>query len=158
MPAAHLPDRTSATLRRVDSVGRVTSATSTSVTSDRDWWRQAVVYQIYPRSFADANGDGIGDLRGHQRAAHLVRLGVDAVWLSPFYPSALADGGYDVDDYRAVAPELGTLDDFDELVAALHGAGIKLIVDIVPNHTSNRHAWFRRRWRRRPDPPHGTAT
>jgi alpha-glucosidase len=111
---------------------------------DRDWWRQAVVYQIYPRSFADANGDGIGDLRGiigHND--HLVRLGVDAVWLSPFYPSALADGGYDVDDYRAVAPELGTLADFDELVNVLHGAGIRLIVDIVPNHTSNRHAWFR---------------
>ena len=105
MPAAHLPDRTSAALRRVDSVGRVTSATSTSVTSDRDWWRQAVVYQIYPRSFADANGDGIGDLAGIiDRAGHLVRLGVDAVWLSPFYPSALADGGYDVDDYRAVDP------------------------------------------------------
>jgi alpha-glucosidase len=122
----------------------VTSATSTSVTSDRDWWRQAVVYQIYPRSFADANGDGIGDLRGIiDHAGHLVRLGVDAVWLSPFYPSALADGGYDVDDYRAVAPELGTLGDFDELVSVLHGAGIKLIVDIVPNHTSNRHAWFR---------------
>ena len=87
------------------------------MTSDRDWWRQAVVYQIYPRSFADANGDGIGDLRGIiDHAGHLVRLGVDAVWLSPFYPSALADGGYDVDDYRAVAPELGTLDDFDELV------------------------------------------
>jgi alpha-glucosidase len=113
-------------------------------TQDRDWWRQAVVYQIYPRSFADANGDGIGDLRGiigHND--HLVRLGVDAVWLSPFYPSALADGGYDVDDYRAVAPELGTLADFDELVNVLHGAGIRLIVDIVPNHTSNRHAWFR---------------
>ena len=144
MPAAHLPDRTSAALRRVDSVVCVTSATSTSVTSDRDWWRQAVVYQIYPRSFADANGDGIGDLPGIiDHAGHLVRLGVDAVWLSPFYPSALADGGYDVDDYRAVAPELGTLDDFDELVSVLHGAGIKLIVDIVPNHTSNRHAWFR---------------
>jgi alpha-glucosidase len=113
-------------------------------TSDRNWWRQAVVYQIYPRSFADANGDGIGDLRGIlAHTDHLVRLGVDAVWLSPFYPSALADGGYDVDDYRAVAPELGTLEDFDELVAVLHGANIKLIVDIVPNHTSNRHAWFR---------------
>ena len=111
---------------------------------DRDWWRQAVVYQIYPRSFSDANGDGIGDLRGIiERSDHLVRLGVDAVWLSPFYPSALADGGYDVDDYRAVAPELGTLADFDELVRVLHDAGIRLIVDIVPNHTSNRHAWFR---------------
>jgi alpha-glucosidase len=108
------------------------------------WWRQAVVYQVYPRSFADANGDGIGDLPGIlSRVPYLVALGVDAVWLSPFYPSALADGGYDVDDYRDVDPRLGTLADFDKLIAALHGAGIKVIVDIVPNHTSNRHAWFR---------------
>jgi alpha-glucosidase len=109
-----------------------------------DWWRQAVVYQIYPRSFADSNGDGIGDVRGVvEHVDHLRRLHVDAVWLSPFYPSALADGGYDVDDYRAVAPELGTLQDFDELVSVLHASGIKIIVDIVPNHTSNRHEWFR---------------
>ncbi len=112
--------------------------------ADRDWWRQAAVYQVYPRSFADANGDGIGDLRGiTSRVPYLVELGVDAVWLSPFYPSALADGGYDVDDYRDVDPRLGTLDDFDELVAALHAAGIRMIVDIVPNHSSDRHEWFR---------------
>ncbi|WP_079052630.1 glycoside hydrolase family 13 protein [Streptomyces regalis] len=108
------------------------------------WWRQAVVYQIYPRSFADANGDGIGDLPGiTSRVGYLRDLGVDAVWLSPFYPSALADGGYDVDDYRDVDPRIGTLDQFDALVAALHAAGIRVIVDIVPNHTSNRHVWFR---------------
>jgi alpha-glucosidase len=108
-----------------------------------DWWRQAVVYQVYPRSFADANGDGLGDLKGiTSRVPYLVKLGVDAVWLSPFYPSALVDGGYDVDDYRDVDPKLGTLDDFDELAAALRAAGLRLIVDIVPNHTSNRHAWF----------------
>jgi alpha-glucosidase len=111
---------------------------------DPDWWRQAVVYQIYPRSFADSNADGVGDLQGIiSRVPYLAELGIDAVWLSPFYPSALADGGYDVDDYRDVDPRLGTLTDFDELVQALHGAGIKLIVDIVPNHTSNRHEWFR---------------
>jgi alpha-glucosidase len=116
---------------------------SEHVTADPGWWRQAVVYQVYPRSFADHDGDGIGDLRGvTSRVGHLADLGVDAVWLSPFYPSALADGGYDVDDYRGVDPRLGTLEDFDELVAALHGAEIKVIVDIVPNHTSNRHAWF----------------
>ncbi len=110
----------------------------------RDWWRQAVVYQIYPRSFADANGDGIGDLRGViERAGHLARLGVDAVWLSPFYPSALADGGYDVADYRDVDPRLGTLADFDEMVAVLAGHGIAVMVDIVPNHSSDQHAWFR---------------
>lgn len=111
--------------------------------TDPVWWRQAAVYQVYPRSFADANGDGIGDLPGiRSRVPYLRRLGVDAVWLSPFYPSALADGGYDVDDYRNVDPRLGTLDDFDGLVTALHAGGIRLIVDIVPNHTSNRHEWF----------------
>jgi alpha-glucosidase len=110
---------------------------------DANWWRQATVYQIYPRSFADSNGDGIGDLPGvTSRIGYLADLGVDAVWLSPFYPSALADGGYDVDDYRDVAPELGTLDDFDALVAAAHAAGLRVIVDIVPNHTSDRHPWF----------------
>src|SRR6478752_7389492 len=118
-------------------------STAVDVTADPDWWRQAVVYQIYPRSFADSNADGIGDLPGiTSRVGYLRELGVDAVWLSPFYPSALADGGYDVDDYRDVDPRLGTLDDFDEMIGALHAAGLKLIVDIVPNHTSNRHEWF----------------
>ncbi len=108
-----------------------------------DWWRQAVVYQIYPRSFADVNGDGIGDLKGiTSRVPYLQQLGVDAVWLSPFYPSALADGGYDVDDYRDVDSKIGTLDDFDEMVATLHAAHIKVVVDIVPNHSSDRHEWF----------------
>ncbi len=107
------------------------------------WWRQAVVYQIYPRSFADANGDGIGDLPGIlSRVDYLAGLGIDAVWLSPFYPSALADGGYDVADYRNVDPRLGTLDDFDALVEALHARGIRVVVDIVPNHTSDLHEWF----------------
>ncbi|WP_420176383.1 glycoside hydrolase family 13 protein [Luteococcus sp. OSA5] len=108
-----------------------------------DWWRDAVVLQIYPRSFADSTGDGIGDLTGiTSRVDHLASLGIDAVWLSPFYPSQLADGGYDVDDHRAVDPRLGTLDDFDQLVRALHGRGIGVIIDLVPNHTSNRHRWF----------------
>jgi len=108
------------------------------------WWRQAAVYQVYPRSFADSDGDGVGDLAGiTSRVPYLSRLGIDAVWLSPFYPSAWADGGYDVDDHREVDPRLGTLDDFDALVAALHRAGLRLLIDIVPNHTSDRHAWFR---------------
>jgi alpha-glucosidase len=108
-----------------------------------DWWRQATVYQIYPRSFADANGDGIGDLRGIiSRVPYLAALGIDAVWLSPFYPSALADGGYDVADYRDVDPRIGTLDEFDEMVAALHAEDIRVVVDIVPNHSSDQHEWF----------------
>lgn len=108
-----------------------------------DWWRQAVVYQVYPRSFADADGDGLGDIRGvTQRLTHLAALGVDAVWLSPFYPSELADGGYDVAEYRDVDPRLGTLDDFDAMVTEAHRLGLKVIVDIVPNHSSHRHRWF----------------
>ncbi|MDF1489370.1 glycoside hydrolase family 13 protein [Tessaracoccus caeni] len=108
-----------------------------------EWWRQAVVYQIYPRSFADLDGDGLGDLRGiTARADYLKELGIDAVWLSPFYPSELADGGYDVADYRDVDPKLGTLDDFDEMAEALHSRGIKVVVDIVPNHSSDQHVWF----------------
>ncbi|RLP84776.1 alpha-amylase [Mycetocola lacteus] len=107
------------------------------------WWRQAAVYQIYPRSFADSNGDGLGDIPGiTSRADYLAELGIDAVWLSPFYPSALADGGYDVADYRNVDPRLGTLDDFDAMVSALHARGIHVVVDIVPNHTSDQHVWF----------------
>lgn len=111
--------------------------------ADKDWWRQAVVYQIYPRSFYDLDGSGLGDIRGiTSKVPYLKQLGIDAVWLSPFYPSELADGGYDVADYRDVAPELGSLADFDEMVAALHAAGIKVVVDIVPNHTSDQHVWF----------------
>ncbi|MGW0912950.1 glycoside hydrolase family 13 protein [Streptomyces sp. NPDC002784] len=109
-----------------------------------DWWRQAVVYQVYPRSFADADGDGFGDIRGvTERLAHLAALGVDALWLSPFYPSELADGGYDVADHRDVDPRLGTLDDFDALIEEAHRLGLKVMVDIVPNHTSDQHVWFR---------------
>ena len=105
-----------------------------------DWWKQAVVYQVYPRSFRDANGDGLGDIAGvTAQMGYLKKLGVDAVWLSPFYPSELADGGYDVIDYRNVDPRLGTLDDFDAMLEAAHTAGLKVIVDIVPNHTSNLH-------------------
>ncbi|MEU6573265.1 glycoside hydrolase family 13 protein [Streptomyces sp. NPDC046805] len=119
-----------------------------------DWWRQAVVYQVYPRSFADADGDGLGDIKGiTERLTHLSTLGVDALWLSPFYPSALADGGYDVADHRDVDPRLGTLDDFDAMVAEAHRLGLKVIVDIVPNHTSDQHPWFQEALRAGPGSP-----
>ena len=107
------------------------------------WWVDAVIYQVYPRSFADADGDGMGDLRGvTSRLDYLAQLGVDAIWLSPFYRSPQHDAGYDVADYRAVDPRFGTLADADELIAAAHGVGIRVIVDLVPNHTSSEHAWF----------------
>jgi len=109
-----------------------------------EWWRSAVIYQIYPRSFADSNGDGIGDLRGiTDRLEHLVDLGVDAIWLSPFYASPQRDAGYDVSDYRNVDPLFGTLADADALIDAAHGLGLRVIADIVPNHTSSDHAWFK---------------
>ena len=109
----------------------------------RPWWQTAPVYQIYPRSFQDADGDGVGDLAGiTERLGYAADLGVGAVWLSPFYPSPQADFGYDVSDYRGVDPLFGTLDDFDRLAATAHGLGLKLIVDFVPNHSSEQHAWF----------------
>ena len=119
-----------------------------------NWWRDAVVYQIYPRSFADGNGDGIGDLKGIlSRVDYLASLGIDAVWLSPFFPSQLADGGYDVDDYQAIDERIGTLEEFDELVSKLHQNKIRVFVDIVPNHSSNRHAWFKKALEAAPGSP-----
>ncbi|MCD0451996.1 glycoside hydrolase family 13 protein [Actinocorallia sp. API 0066] len=107
------------------------------------WWRDAVIYQIYVRSFADGNGDGIGDLPGiRARLPYLAELGVDAVWLTPFYRSPMADFGYDVADYRRVDPLFGDLDDARALISDAHGLGLRIIVDVVPNHTSDRHAWF----------------
>ncbi|MEU7496370.1 alpha-amylase family glycosyl hydrolase [Streptomyces griseofuscus] len=121
------------------------SATATVAGHRRDWWREAVIYQVYPRSFADSNGDGMGDLEGvRSRLPYLRDLGVDAVWLSPFYASPQADAGYDVADYRAVDPMFGTLLDADALIREAHGLGLRIIVDLVPNHSSDQHEWFKR--------------
>jgi alpha-glucosidase len=107
------------------------------------WWRSAVVYQIYPRSFADGNGDGVGDIAGiRSRLPYLAALGVDAIWISPWYPSPMKDAGYDVADYRDIEPVFGTLAEADEMIAEAHELGIKVIIDIVPNHFSDQHPWF----------------
>jgi oligo-1,6-glucosidase len=110
---------------------------------DAPWWTRAVVYQVYPRSFQDSDGDGLGDLGGVlQRLDHLADLGVDVLWLSPVYPSPQADNGYDISDYQDVDPLFGSLAQLDELIAQLHGRGMKLVLDLVVNHTSDRHPWF----------------
>lgn len=108
------------------------------------WWQNGVIYQIYPKSFQDTTGSGTGDLRGViQRLDYLHKLGVDAVWLTPFYVSPQVDNGYDVANYTAIDPTYGTLDDFDELVTQAKSRGIRIILDMVFNHTSTQHAWFR---------------
>ena len=110
---------------------------------DPQWWRSAVVYQVYPRSFADADGDGTGDVQGIiDKLDYLADLGVDAVWVSPWYPSPLADGGYDVSDYRGILPEFGTLAQADSFVARAHELGMRVLIDLVPNHSSDEHPWF----------------
>ena len=107
------------------------------------WWRSAVVYQIYPRSFADHDRDGVGDVAGMiERLPYLAALGIDAIWVSPWYPSPMADGGYDVSDYRDIHPDFGTLTQADEFVAKAHDLGLRVLIDLVPNHSSNQHPWF----------------
>ena len=133
----------------------VPTTDSTAVAAnDSPWWRYAVIYQIYPRSWADGDGDGVGDLPGiTARLPYLRDLGVDAVWLSPFYTSPQADAGYDVANYRDIDPLFGTLADADALLATAHGLGLKVIVDLVPNHSSDEHAWFRAALAAGPDSP-----
>jgi alpha-glucosidase len=110
----------------------------------RAWWRDAVVYQIYIRSFADGNGDGIGDIAGiRSRLSYLQELGVDALWINPWYPSPMADGGYDVADYRGIEPVFGTTEEAFTLIEEAHALGLRVLLDIVPNHTSDQHPWFR---------------
>lgn len=107
------------------------------------WWQKGIIYQIYPRSYQDSNGDGIGDLNGiYQRLDHIQSLNVDAIWLSPIYPSPMHDFGYDVADYTGINPLFGTMEDFDRLLADVHRRGLKLVIDLVPNHTSDEHEWF----------------
>jgi alpha-glucosidase len=119
-------------------------ASTTLVNSPADWWRDAVIYQVYPRSFADGNGDGIGDLPGIiSRLPEIAALGVDAIWLSPFYTSPQNDAGYDVADYQDIDPVFGTLADAEELIRTAHDLGLRIIVDVVPNHSSSEHPWFR---------------
>lgn len=111
--------------------------------SDTVWWRHGIVYEIYPRSLQDSNGDGVGDLEGiRRRLDYLGWLGVDAIWIAPIYPSPMADGGYDVSDYRGIAPIFGTAADFERLLTEAHARGLKVILDFVPNHTSDQHRWF----------------
>ena len=107
------------------------------------WWKEAVVYQVYPRSFMDANGDGIGDLQGvTSRLDYLQELGIDVIWLSPVYQSPNVDNGYDISDYQAIQPEFGTMADFDELLKQAHRRGIRIVMDLVVNHSSDQHPWF----------------
>ena len=127
--------------------------TTSSSIRTKDWWRGAVIYQIYPRSFQDSNGDGIGDLKGIiRRLDHVAGLGVDAIWISPFFTSPMLDFGYDVSDYRNVDPMFGTIADFKTLVARSHEQGVKVIIDLVLSHTSDQHPWFRESRQSRDNP------
>ncbi len=111
--------------------------------TEREWWRDAVTYQIYIRSFADSNGDGKGDVEGiRSRLPYLKALGIDAIWITPWYPSPQVDHGYDVADYMAIEPDYGTLEDAERLITESHEFGIRVLVDVVPNHSSDLHTWF----------------
>lgn len=131
-----------------------TEARMTNPETPHEWWRTAVVYQVYVRSFSDSDGDGLGDLPGiTARLPHIAELGADAVWITPFYPSPMHDGGYDVADHRDVDPRFGTLTDADTLIARAHELGLRVIIDIVPNHTSDQHPWFQAALQAEPGSP-----
>lgn len=138
LPSTRRPDK------RINTRPPYKSIPGRKLMSDAPWWRSAVIYQIYPRSFLDTNGDGVGDLPGIiQRLDYVASLGVDAIWVAPFFRSPMADFGYDIADYRDVDPLFGSLADFDRLLAKAHGLGLKVMIDQVLSHTSNEHAWFR---------------
>jgi alpha-glucosidase len=127
----------------IAAAGQASASAATQTATGRDWWKNAVFYEIYPRSFQDSNGDGIGDLKGiTQRLDYLQQLGVDAIWLSPIYPSPQVDFGYDISDYKTIDPKYGTLADFDRLIAEANKRHIRIIMDMVMNHTSDKHKWF----------------
>ncbi|MCL2211539.1 MAG: alpha-amylase family glycosyl hydrolase, partial [Treponema sp.] len=108
-----------------------------------DWWKKTSVYQIYPRSFCDSNGDGIGDINGiTSKLGYIKELGCDVIWISPVYKSPMRDNGYDISDYREINPEFGTMQDFDRLLEKAHSMGLKIVMDLVVNHSSNEHPWF----------------
>jgi oligo-1,6-glucosidase len=116
---------------------------TSSNATDRKWWKEAVVYQIYPRSFKDSDGDGIGDLNGIiQKLDYVKSLGIDVIWLNPIYASPNADNGYDISDYQAIMKEFGTMQDFDRMLAEIHKRGLKLVMDLVVNHCSDEHIWL----------------
>ncbi|HEY5508018.1 MAG TPA: alpha-amylase family glycosyl hydrolase, partial [Paludibacter sp.] len=126
-------------LATASSVGQTTPKPT-----DKTWWKEAVVYQIYPRSFQDSNGDGVGDLKGIiSKLDYIKSLGVDVIWLNPIFESPNADNGYDISNYRGIMKEFGTMADFDALLKGMHERGIKLLLDLVVNHSSDEHEWFK---------------
>src|ERR1700758_564033 len=119
------------------------TSSSNSDSPDRKWWKEVVVYQVYPRSFKDSNGDGVGDLKGIiSKLDYIKSLGIDVIWLNPIYGSPNDDNGYDISDYRGIMKEFGTMQDFDELLKEMHARGLKLVMDLVVNHSSDEHEWF----------------
>ena len=134
-------------------LNNTTMAQENKSATDRKWWKEAVVYQIYPRSFKDSNGDGVGDLKGiMQKLDYIKSLGVDVVWLNPIYGSPNADNGYDISDYQAIMKEFGTMEDFDALLKGMHERGLKLVMDLVVNHSSDEHKWFQESRKSRDNP------
>ena len=158
-PASHEPPEVSDA--ETDTAGHVVEASSddfrhaTELEIDREWYKRAVFYEVLVRAFNDSDGNGTGDLRGlTDKLDYLEWLGVDCLWLPPFYDSPLRDGGYDIRDFRAVLPEFGTVEDFVEFLNQAHARGIRVITDLVMNHTSDTHAWFQAS-RSDPEGPHG---